>query len=212
MEEQPDWIASTKEYSLAVWAAAAAVVVIIVVLLFVFFGGSEKPEQAREWKPDMQSSGGSATAMPKSDVVHVPPAPKIKAVTPAAPMAPPPVEKSVTVAAPVQPKEVPVARPDPVTKPGTVTRSALPAVSKPAPAKESAVPAGYYVQVGAFQDKAHAAALAKTFTGLNVHLSSRPNGLTGVWIGPYSTRKAAEKSRDEMVKAVKLKGFIVQQA
>lgn len=205
MEEQPDWIASTKEYSLAVWAAAAAVVVIIVVLLFVFFGGSEKPEQAREWKPDMQSSGDSATAMPKSDVVHVPPAPKIKAVTPTAPMAPPPAEKSAPVAAPVQPKETPVA------KPGNITRPSLPAVSKPAPAKESAVPAGYYVQVGAFQDKAHAAALAKTFTGLNVHLSSRPNGLTGVWVGPYSTRKAAEKSRDEMVKAGKLKGFIVQQ-
>ena len=106
-------------------------------------------------------------------------------------------------------ESAPLAAETPKTKP-----EAKPEVSPPARKAEPkpATPAvGYYVQVGAFKDISGAKEVADK---LGRHgwpaLVVPKNGLYAVWAGPRQSRVGIEKLQQEILRGLKIKGFIVQ--
>ncbi|MDX8410960.1 MAG: SPOR domain-containing protein [Mariprofundaceae bacterium] len=80
----------------------------------------------------------------------------------------------------------------------------------PPAAKPSATAAGYYVQIGAYQQRGHAEAqLNKVKSRWPARIAVRPNGMYGVWIGPYPARDKAKQSLKQLA-GDKLSGFIIK--
>ncbi|RLL50564.1 SPOR domain-containing protein [Mariprofundus sp. EBB-1] len=117
------------------------------------------------------------------------PAPKKAPPTPA-------VIKPITQATPVTPVQTKhIAK-----KPTTI-----------APKKTVLAP-GFYVQLGAFDEKARAQGLADQLKrkGWSVKIATKKNGMHAVWIGPKSTKTEAETLLKTIHSKLKQKGFIVQ--
>ena len=82
------------------------------------------------------------------------------------------------------------------------------------PAASTAVPGnGFYVQVGAFQQRSSAQRLLTQLIhkGWTVVLARTRGGLHAVWIGPKRTRAEAEQLLKNIHQQLKYKGFIVHQ-
>lgn len=85
-------------------------------------------------------------------------------------------------------------------------------VKKPAlaAAKPIAPPAGFYVQIGAFQKREHAKAqLERVESSWSARIAKKPNGMYGVWVGPYATRDKAKETLKQLDRD-KLSGFIIK--
>ncbi|RMH62309.1 MAG: SPOR domain-containing protein [Zetaproteobacteria bacterium] len=74
------------------------------------------------------------------------------------------------------------------------------------------MPAGYYVQVGAFSDKRRALALRARVrkAGWPAQLIPKGHGLLAVAIGPYLTRKEASHKQQRILGQLHLKGYPIQ--
>jgi len=112
----------------------------------------------------------------------------------------------------------PVAPPKKTDKPAERVKSAPKTLLNSVPPKQTAEPvastalaSGYYVQLGAFKDQKRARTL---FSRLNptwkTHITSRPNRMFAVWVGPYPTHKEASRYREKIASTAKLKGFVVK--
>ena len=85
-------------------------------------------------------------------------------------------------------------------------------MDKPAPVAStpSATPAGFYVQVGAFQKREHAKAqLKRVESSWPARIAKRPNDMYGVWVGPYMDRGKAKEALKQLERD-KLSGFIIK--
>jgi len=78
---------------------------------------------------------------------------------------------------------------------------------------KTAIAAGYYVQLGAFEERVRAQRLVNRLAkkGWSIKLVNKKDGLYGVWIGPKATHKQVEKLLHTIQKTLKYKGFIIQQ-
>jgi len=76
----------------------------------------------------------------------------------------------------------------------------------------NSITSGFYVQLGAFAEKARAQGLAAQLKrkGWSVKISTKKNGMHAVWIGPKSTKSEAEQLLKAIRSKLKQKGFIVQ--
>jgi len=84
--------------------------------------------------------------------------------------------------------------------------------SPPPPAKkQNTISGGFYVQLGAFQQRPRAQGLADQLkrNGWMAVIVSKPDGLHAVWVGPKKMRSEAEKLRKAIHRKLKNKGFIV---
>ncbi|MDQ6982562.1 MAG: SPOR domain-containing protein [Mariprofundus sp.] len=72
---------------------------------------------------------------------------------------------------------------------------------------------GFYVQVGAFQERSRAQKLTEQLKrkGWQAAISIRRSGLYAVWIGPKQTRASANQLLKAIQLKLKSKGFIVHQ-
>lgn len=77
----------------------------------------------------------------------------------------------------------------------------------PAPA---AATRGYFVQVGAFRDKAHAETLKKRLTSHHWPslIQLKKGHMHAVWVGGYASKAEAEKAKAKLAAQEKLPGFI----
>lgn len=192
------WIAKAGEYKMAIGIAAACTVIVLVSLVW------PKP------KPAPTISGINATppaSHPFSSPAPAPAAPEPKPAAPApapATAAPSPMQQELAA----KPLFPPASKPEPEPKPA----APAPAPTTPAPAITQSLPAGYYVQVGSFQDKQHAIALAAKVEDKHwqSRIAARPGGLHAVWVGPYPTRDAVDKAKQALKKDTGLSGFVVK--
>ncbi|MDQ6997561.1 MAG: SPOR domain-containing protein [Mariprofundus sp.] len=109
---------------------------------------------------------------------------------------PPAVIKPITQATPVTPSQTKV-----IAKKTTTI----------AP-KKTVLASGFYVQLGAFDEKSRAQGLADQLKrkGWSVKIATKKNGMHAVWIGPKSTKPEAETLLKTIHRKLKQKGFIVQ--
>jgi DedD protein len=197
------WVAKAAEYKMAISIAAACTVIVLISLVW------PKP------KPEPTISGITSSP-PSSHPVATPATPP--------PASKPVAEAPATSATPATPTESPMqkeleAKPlfPPPPKPAPAPAQAAPAPkpqAMPAPITEATpqpVPVGYYVQVGSFEDKQHAIALAAKVEDKHwqSRLADRPGGLHAVWVGPYPTRAAVDKAKADL-KRDGLPGFVVK--
>jgi len=103
----------------------------------------------------------------------------------------------------------PITQATPVTPPPT--KHIAKKTSTIAPKKTVLAP-GFYVQLGAFDEKARAQGLADQLKrkGWSVKIATKKNGMHAVWIGPKSTKSEAEILLKTIHSKLKQKGFIVQ--
>jgi len=120
-------------------------------------------------------------------------------------------------------KASPAPEPAPVTKPhapaaraGKSAPAEKPVLKKAPPASSptTAVRAwtgGYYVQLGAFRDRAKAKALVARVrkAGWAAHIEPRSANLHAVWTGPMTSREKAVQRLQQIDKAMHIKGFII---
>jgi hypothetical protein len=208
------WIAKAGEYKMAISIAAACTVIVLVSLVW------PKP------KPAPTISGISATPPASHPFSSPPPAPAAPEPKPAAPApapatpAPSPMQQELAAkplfppAPKTEPKPAPAAPapPPPAPAPAPKPSAAPPAPKPAAPASAQSLPAGYYVQVGSFQDEQHAIALAAKVEDKHwqSRIAARPGGLHAVWVGPYPTRDAVDKAKQALKKDTGLPGFVVK--
>lgn len=183
---------------------AIALVLLVVVFLPMFLDSEPKPlnQDIAITIPPIPNSDTPA-AMPASPA----PIPGMPSVLP-----PPPDEQSSAVK-PVEPvaEEPPAPQPEPVpaeTRLPPKTEPQPKPVPKPAakPEKASAATSaadGYVVQLGAFSNGANAKALQKKlqenkFRAYTELVKSSGGDRTRVRVGPYSSREAADKARDQL--------------
>jgi DedD protein len=196
------WIAKAAEYKMALGIAVVCTVIILISLLW------PKP------KPAPTISAINSTP-PASHVYTAP------SSAPAPATAPVPAPQTTTTPPPPSssPMEKELAA-KPLFPPATATPApkaqALPAPKPAAPAANPntavSLPAGWYVQLGSFQDKQRAIALAGKVEDKHwqSRIAPRPGGLHAVWVGPYPTRTAAEKAKLTLKKDIGISGFPVQ--
>jgi len=115
-------------------------------------------------------------------------------------------------AEPVQPVQ-PARAPAPEKAAPVAVEKAVPAVKAVAQSTKvsATLPAGYYVQLGAFKERQRAEALTKRLSANWVtHIKAKPNNMRAVWAGPYPSSKEAERIKAEIAARTKIKGFIVK--
>lgn len=183
-----EWRASLTEYRIAWITALGGIALILLVSawpeLFTIKPGESQQKTA-------QTAAKPAAAEPAAETPP-PPSPEEKTA----------LEKVTEEAAPAQ-VEAPQASPEPETKPSTLAKRAEP---KPATAA-----AGYYVQVGAFKDATGAEEVAGRLKQHGWPAVVVPkNGLYAVWAGPRQGRTDIETLQQEILRGLKIKGFIVQ--
>lgn len=184
---------------------AIALVLLVVVFLPMFLDSEPKPlnQDISITIPPVPNSDSPAPAAPAQipgmpSVLPPPPAEQPAAV-PAepAPAEPPAVSEPRSEAAPADIKPSPAATAEPR------------AASKPAPKPErkavtsTATADGYVVQLGAFSNAANAKALQKKlqenkFKAYTELVKNAGGDRTRVRVGPYASREAADKARDQL--------------
>ncbi|GAV19508.1 rare lipoprotein A [Mariprofundus micogutta] len=155
----------------------------------LFEAGPDRPavaeQQLQKVYPDEQKAieeNSVADSVAKKDVIAEPFKPAVIDAKPATKKAVP-VEKKVTKA---------------VKQPAVVKT-----VKKAA--------SGYYIQLGAFNEKPRAQGLVDQLRQSGWHglINEKSTGLFAVWAGPESNRKAAETLQQAIERKLKLKGFII---
>ncbi len=199
--QQGGWQASLLEQRLA-WGVAAGCIVLAVLAAHRpewFDFSAPAPEPAAEQTriaPSLPLAGRDVSAVSHSAAVAKKPAPAEPTVVP--------------------------TRSD-STRPGsTRTESTQSASSRSAharveqsrpPAPAAAIAPGYYVQLGAFQQRARARGLADQLRRHGWHavvVVARAGGLHAVWAGPNRTRAAAESQQAAIQRKLRKRGFIVR--
>jgi len=81
----------------------------------------------------------------------------------------------------------------------------------PIKSKPIAIVSGFYVQLGAFDQRPRAQRLVDRLKkkGWSVKLAHKKDGLYGVWIGPKSNRKKVENLQHTIQRTLNYKGFII---
>lgn len=202
------WIAKAAEYKIAIGIAAVCTVIILISLVWP----SPQPETPIS---EVQ------TTPPPSHVFTVPAAPAPAPATAPAiqpSQAPSPMEKELSAkplfpAAPTPAPKPPAPKPQaaapaPMAKPITSTPKPKPAA--PAATVANMAPTGYYIQVGSFKDKQRAITLAGKLQNENWPslIVPRPDGMHGVWVGPYKAQSSADKAKLALKKGTGLSGFV----
>jgi DedD protein len=169
---------------------AIALVLLVVVFLPMFLDSEPKPLN--------QDIAINIPPIPSPETMPQQAAPAAPAAEPATPATPPAPEPAATPAAKPEPPVAEV-RPKP--------QAELKPAPKPAPKHETRPAAasgdGYVVQLGAFSSAANAKALQKKLQENKfkayTELVKSPNGdRTRVRVGPYATRDAADKAREQL--------------
>jgi len=183
MSNQSNWKASLLEQQIA-WGVAlfAILLVIIAASQPQWFDFSSKPAAHSQAAPVEK-------VVPQDHAKLDPPKPAV-AVKPVVKT----VQKPVTIEPAVKMKQI-------------VKETATPIKTKP----QTASTRSYYVQIGAFEEKARA-------QGMTDHLKKRgwsvkvfkKRALHAVWIGPKATHEEAEKLLKAIQVKLKYTGFIVQ--
>ena len=185
MPNMDEWRASLTEYRIAWITALCSIALILLVSAWpeLFTITPKQPE---------------AKAPPaKEKPVATKPAPQQQPKTPSTPA---PEEKAALERVIEEATPAPI---EPQAKPTAPTK-------KPEP-KPAAAAAGYYVQTGAFKDAAAAREIAAKLGRQGWPAIVVPkNGLHAVWAGPRQSRNAIEKLQQEILRDLKIKGFIVQ--
>ncbi len=90
------------------------------------------------------------------------------------------------------------------------TQHARPIQARPHPVQPKGT---YYVQTGAFKDKARASRLAADINrrGWAATVVQKPGHLYAVWVGPKANRSLARTLQETLKQRLNLKGFIIQQ-
>jgi len=202
MADSPRWRATLAEHRTA-WLISTAS--LILVLLAMFWPGIF----------DFQSTSERSIEASIDESAAKPDGPTYSAIAPDNVNATPPSRESEDISAlpghashPLPPQTAPESQP--LIKPATT--------SNPTPVKkiqpENAIPATgtYYVQTGAFKEKAHADKLAANINsnGWTAKVVKKPGDLFAVWVGPRETRSLASILQDSLQKRLHLKGFIIQ--
>jgi DedD protein len=177
---------------------AIALVLLVVVFLPMFLDSEPRP-------------------LNQDIAINIPPVPNPETTPP--PSGPPPVAGMPQQAAPLPAEPAPTPAPEaaaPAPKPETPVAGEKPrAQPDPKPAARPAVPAprhdakpaaggeAYVVQLGAFSNAANAKALQKKlqenrFKAYTELIKSPGGDRTRVRVGPYPTREAADKARDQL--------------
>jgi DedD protein len=180
---------------------AIALVLLVVVFLPMFLDSEPKP-------------------LNQDIAINIPPIPNPETTPP--PSGPPPVAGMPQQAAPAEPAPTVQSAPPPapetavapppgpepaVSEPKPKPQPEARPVAKPAAPKHEAKPAAgadaYVVQLGAFSNAANAKALQKKlqenkFKAYTELLKSPGGDRTRVRVGPYATRDAADKARDQL--------------
>jgi len=126
------------------------------------------------------------------------------AAHPAAQLRKTPVKKIHTKPHAIHPKQTTTAHAKTKTK----------STQTPVPVKKSPpISSGFYVQLGAFQERPRAQGLADQIKrkGWRVVITTKKDGLHAVWVGPRKTRSEAEKLLNAIYLKLKNKGFIIHQ-
>jgi|GEM_PF-5020887 len=195
------WIAKAAEYKMAIAIAVVCTIIILISLLW------PKPKPA----PTINAINSTP---PASHVYTAPSTPEPTTAPAPAPQkttTPPPTSSSPMEQELAAKPLFPPAPATPAPKP-----QALPAPKSAAPAANQktavSLPAGWYVQLGSFQDKQRAIALAGKVEDKHwqSRIAPRPGGLHAVWVGPYPTRAAADKAKLNLKKDIGISGFPIQ--
>lgn len=176
------WIATPAE-TRAAWVVAS---LCVAVTIGAFVWPQIKPDSGKSSaliKPPAAGVEQPETASPRPPVQTKPAIPPKKAGTPAGHVKP---AKSAL--------------------PGSV-----PAKQMVEPVASKTLTSGYYIQLGAFKDQKPARILFSRLSPTwKTHITSRPNGMFAVWVGPYATYKEASLYRKKIMSTAKLKGFVVK--
>jgi len=120
------------------------------------------------------------------------------AITPPVPAAPEPEPEP-------EPAPQPEPKPEPVAQPESAPVATVPA-SAPA-----VVPAGWYVQVGSFNQQLNAIGLRDRLKSAGYDSQLQATGSAyRVLVGPAGTRAQAEKQRDKLLASRQLKGIVIE--
>jgi len=192
MTDKTNWQASLIEQRIAWGTTFCAMIIAILAAAqpqwFEFSFATNKPIQQQAPVGKAVQPIHSENMATNADADKSPP---VKA-TPVKPVTIQPVRQS-TQAPPVDAK--------PAKKKGATTTK-----------KKSYIAHGFYVQLGAFEEKNRAHGLADQLKrkGWSVKITDKKGGLHAVWIGPKSTKADAEKLLKSIRSKLKYKGFIVQ--
>jgi len=206
MADSQRWRATLAEHRTA-WLISSASLIIILLAMFwpgVFDFRSSEPDQA------IEMADHEPAAAPEPTYSASTPVPVDALTTPVEPEAPAAAPGQAARPMPQQTK--PVSLPAVAAKPAG-TNSKPVTTSQPRPAAIAPASGTYYVQTGAFKDKAHADKLAASINskGWPAKVVSKPGNLFAVWVGPKESRGLASALQDSLLKRLNLKGFIIQQ-
>lgn len=199
------WSATFHERRTALFIAIVCIVLIAAALLAPQWFKSKDNPPVTATATSQENQPGKSSDQPTYRISEAPTIAPVTAETPVARAAANPPEPKPTpkVVASTPPEEKKMTPP-----PAKVEAARKPVTTHSAPVAQT--PPGYFVQVGAFKDKAHANQLRRKLTasGFNCRLVDRGNGLHGVWIGPESSRSAAEKLQQELKSRLHMQGFV----
>jgi len=84
--------------------------------------------------------------------------------------------------------------------------------SRPASTQKTSLTHGFYVQLGAFQERPRARNFVQQLNknGWSARIINKKNGLHAVWVGPKTSRSQAEQLAKSIHSKLKYKGFIIQ--
>jgi len=178
---------------------AIALVLLVVVFLPMFLDGEPKPLN--------QDISITIPPVPNSDAPA--PAPSSPATIPGMPTVLPPPPEPASAAKPAQGPAVPEPKAElPAAEPPKAEPEPKPAPKSTAKPEHKPVTAsgsgdGYVVQLGAFSNSANAKALQKKlqenkFKAYTELVKSAGGDRTRVRVGPYASREAADKAREQL--------------
>ncbi|HEY5928927.1 MAG TPA: SPOR domain-containing protein, partial [Burkholderiales bacterium] len=178
---------------------AIALVLLVVVFLPMFLDGEPKPLN--------QDIAITIPPVPNSETPA--PAPSSPPTIPGMPTVLPPPPEPVSTAKPAQAPAVPELKAElPAAEPPKAESEPKPAPKSTAKPEHKPVTAsgsgdGYVVQLGAFSNSANAKALQKKlqenkFKAYTELVKSAGGDRTRVRVGPYASREAADKAREQL--------------
>jgi len=175
-------MASRQEHRTAWIVAVACMGLIATVLIWPGLFSSEEP-----------AKNGQATA-PPNKAYHLP-------------------EKTRPA---TKPAPVTKLRPAPAARPGKGTPAKKPVVRETFPESSPKTTTrtwagAYYVQLGAFRDRAKAKALVARVrkAGWAAHIEPRRKNMHAVWTGPMTSREKAVQRLQQIDRTMHIKGFII---